>query len=112
MHAKTTLTKLCSFRNAGFSGRRDRMIGPDLDIFEIRHRVRRSKSSITVAEPDWELRRAAEGIGYWIPAFSVDEKSAEICRSVQEYRQARAVRAPDRRRKMATALAHIYDLYV
>jgi hypothetical protein len=88
------------------------MIEHDLDISDIPHRVHRSTSSITIAEPDWELRRAAEGMCYWIPAFSVDEKSAAIQHSVRKYRRVRATRASDRRRKMATALAHIYDLYV
>src|ERR1700693_2373561 len=88
------------------------MIGPDLDISEIRYQPRRAKSSVVIDEPVWELRRAAEGMRYWIPAFSVDEKSVDICRSAREYRRARAARTPDRRRKMATMLGHIYDLYV
>jgi hypothetical protein len=90
----------------------DRMSERDLDVSDIPHRVRRSTSSVTIAEPHWELRRAAEGMCYWIPAFSVEEKSAAIRHSVRKYRRARAARASDRRRKMATALAHIYDLYV
>ena len=88
------------------------MIGHDLDISPDRHRARRSKSSVVIDEPVWELRRAAEGMGYWIPAFSVDEKSTDIFRSAREYRRARAARTPDRRRKMAAMLGHIYDLYV
>ncbi len=87
------------------------MIGLDLDISEFRHHPRRSKSSVVIDEPVWELRRAAEGMRYWIPAFSVDEKSADIFRSAREYRRARAARTPDRRRKLATMLGHIYDLY-
>jgi hypothetical protein len=88
------------------------MIGPDLDISAIRPRARRSKSNVVIDEPVWELRRAAEGMRYWIPAFSVHEKSADIFRSAREYRRARAARGPDRRRKLATMLGHIYDLYV
>jgi hypothetical protein len=88
------------------------MIVPDLDISEIRYQPRRSKSRVVIDEPVWELRRTAEGMRYWIPTFSVDEKSADICRSAREYRRARAARTPDRRRKMATMLGHIYDLYV
>jgi hypothetical protein len=88
------------------------MIGPDLDISEIRHQPRRSKPSVVIDEPVWELRRAAERMGYWIPAFSVDEKSADISRSAREYGRARAARGPDRRKKTATMLGHIYDLYV
>lgn len=88
------------------------MIGSDLDISAIRRRSGRSKSSVVIDEPVWELTRAAEGMRYWIPAFSVDEKSADIFRSAREYRRARAARTPDRRRKMATMLGHIYDLYV
>jgi hypothetical protein len=84
----------------------------DTNVINIQHRARRSKSSVVIDGPVWELRRAAERMGYWIPAFSVDEKSAAICRSAREYRRARAARTPDRRRKMVTTLAHIYDLYV
>ena len=84
----------------------------DTNSNNIHHRAHRSKSSVVIDEPVWELRRAAQGMRYWIPAFSVDEKSADIRRSAREYRRARAARAPDRRRKMATTLAHIYDLYV
>ena len=84
----------------------------DTNVINIHHRARRSKSSVVIAEPVWELRRAAERIGYWIPAFTVDEKSVDICRSAREYRRVRVARTPDRRRKMATMLGHIYDLYV
>ena len=84
----------------------------ETNVINIQHRARRSKSSVVIDEPVWELRRAAERMGYWIPAFSVDEKSADISRSAREYRRARAARTPDRRRKMATMLGHIYDLYV
>jgi hypothetical protein len=83
----------------------------DTNVIDIQHRARRSKSSVVIDEPVWELRRAAEGMRYWIPAFSVDEKSADIFRSAREYRRARAARTPDRRRKLATMLGHIYDLY-
>jgi hypothetical protein len=83
----------------------------DTNVIDIHHRAHRSKSSVVIDEPVWELRRAAEGMGYWIPAFSVDEKSADIRRSAREYRRVRAARTPDRRRKLATMLGHIYDLY-
>jgi hypothetical protein len=84
----------------------------DTNVINTQHRARRSKSSVVIDEPVWELRRAAEGRRYWIPAFSVDEKSADIRRSAREYRRVRAARTPDRRRKLATMLSHIYDLYV
>jgi hypothetical protein len=84
----------------------------DTSVINIHHRARGSKSSVVIDEPVWELRRAAERMGYWIPAFSVQEKSVDICRSAREYRRARAARTPDRRRKMAMMLGHIYDLYV
>jgi hypothetical protein len=84
----------------------------ETNVINIQHRARRSKSSVVIDEPVWELRRAAEGMRYWIPAFSVDEKSDDICRSARDYRRVRAARGPDRRRKLATMLGHIYDLYV
>jgi hypothetical protein len=55
----------------------------DTNVINIQHRARRSKSSVVIDEPVWELRRAAEGMRYWIPAFSVDEKSADIFRSAE-----------------------------